>query len=385
MIRSDPLYTGFEQGPIRPPSEAQSLLVRLTRNCPWNHCTFCPVYKGTRFSIRPVEHVVRDIESIHHYISVLKDMADRDGPILKTAFHRVSETLASGEKAVFRAAFRWFLTGMETVFLQDANSLIIKPNDMVHVLTLIRERFPRVKRITSYARSRTIVKMRDEDLVAIRDAGLNRIHIGMESGSDRVLELVRKGATGRDHVEAGLKVKRAGFELSEYVMPGLGGRALSRAHALETAEALTRIDPDFIRIRTLAIPDTVPLRDQIRSGQFQKCTEVMVAQELLLLIEHLGPVTGVVKSDHILNLCESVEGRLPDDKDRMLQPLHRFLEMDPEHQCLYLTGRRLGLFSDPEDMQRPRRLEKARQLCREMNITPENVDQLSDQLMKRFI
>ena len=125
---------------------------------------------------------------------------------------------------------------------------------------------------------------------------------GSNQAPDKVLKMVKKGATKAQHIEAGIKVKNAGMELSEYVMPGLGGRAFSRIHAMETADALNQIDPDFIRLRTLAIPDSIPLHTDWTAGTFEKCTDLEMAEEILLLIEQLSGITSMIKSDHILNL-----------------------------------------------------------------------------------
>jgi hypothetical protein len=222
-------------------------------------------------------------------------------------------------------------------------------------------------------------------LKAIRTAGLNRIHIGLESGSDEVLKMTKKGTTKETHIKAGLKVKNAGMELSEYIMPGLGGRAYAETHAVETADALNKIDPDFIRLRTLAIPNSVSLFEDWTSGRYEKCTDVMVAKETELLIESLDGITSMLQSDHILNLFQDLEGKLPDDKERMLDILRTFLNMAPERQAVYQVGRRLGFFSSMKDMQSPHRLARAEKTCRELGITPDNVDQVIDELMKRFI
>ena len=378
-------YQGFEQGPIRPPSEAYSLLVRVTRNCPWNRCTFCPVYKDTRFSIRPKDHVIKDIDSVYRSVEIIQ----------KTDRKEVNVPLAEIRKAVgngnhvdplaFNAALNWTRDGMRSVFIQDANSLIIKPSDFVEILTHLKKRFPWVERITSYARSHTIARISDDNLKAIRNAGLNRIHIGLESGSDKVLKMTQKGVTKEAHIKAGLKVKKAGMELSEYVMPGLGGNAYSKEHAAETADALNQINPDFIRLRTLAIPNSVSLYDDYETGRFEKCTDVMMAEEVLLFIESLNGITSVLKSDHILNLFQNLEGKLPEDKENMLDIVRRFLAMTPDRQCVYQVGRRLGYFSRLSDMENPRRLERAEKACKQFGITPENVDEVIDELMKRFI
>ena len=378
-------YQGFEQGPIRPPSEAESLLVRVTRNCPWNRCTFCPVYKDTRFSIRPKDHVIKDIDSVYRSVKIIQKTAREEGRVPLAEIRKTAGNGDNLDPRAFNAALNWVSGGMRSVFIQDANSLIIDPSDFVEILTHLKMRFPWIERITSYARSHTIARISDDNLKAIRNAGLNRIHIGLESGSDKVLKMTKKGVFKETHIKAGLKVKKAGMELSEYVMPGLGGKAYSNEHALETADALNQINPDFIRLRTLAIPNSVALYDDYETGRFEKCTDLMMAKEVLLFIESLNGITSVVKSDHILNLFQNLEGKLPEDKESMLEIVRRFLAMTPDRQCVYQVGRRLGFFSRLSDMENPRRLERAEKACRQFGITPENVDEVIDELMKRFI
>jgi len=312
-------------------------------------------------------------------------MTDDHGNLSRTAIREAMGKDEHLDPGGFNAALSWFSGGMRSVFLQDANSLIITPSDLLEILLHIKKRFPWVERTTSYARSHTIARIKDQDLKNFKDAGLNRIHIGLESGSDRVLKMAKKGVTQETHITAGLKIKRAGMELSEYVMPGLGGKTYSEIHARETADALNRINPDFIRLRTLAIPNSVELYDDYLAGDFEKCTDLMMAKEILIFLESLNDITSVVKSDHILNLFGELEGKLPGDKGRMLDIVHRFLAMDPERQCVYQVGRRFGFFSGLEDMESPRRLAKAEKACRQFGITPENVDEVIDELMKRFI
>lgn len=378
-------YTGFEQGPIRPPSEAYSLLIRVSRNCPWNRCAFCPVYKGRKFSLRPVDHVKRDIDAVHRHVTVLREALDGDGRIAPADLRRQSAKVPGDEMPAFQAALHWMAGGMESIFLQDANSLIIKPADLIDILTHLSERFPWVARITSYARSHTVARISDDNLRAMRAAGLNRIHIGMESGADRVLASVNKGVDGATHVKAGRKVVAAGMELSEYVMPGLGGRSLSREHALGTADALNRINPHFIRLRTLAIPNHVELFEEYEAGRFDKLTDRETVEEILLFLDNLSGITSTVKSDHVLNLFQEVEGNLPEDAGAMTAPLRRFLAMSPAEQCLCQVGRRLGIFSRLSDLDDPERRGRTEKTCRDLGITPENVDRVIDELMKRFI
>ena len=383
-MKTEEEYHGFEVGPIRPPSESRSLLLRITRNCPWNKCKFCGIYKGEKFSIRPVSHVVKDIDLIKEYVDEIQRItkqsegADRE---LKEFNDRLSEN----EWIAFHSALNWIRGGMTSIFLQDANSLIIKPDDLVEILKHLRKTFPQVERITSYARSRSVARISDKDMARIAEAGLNRIHIGMESASDEVLDIVRKGVDKKMHIIAGLKVKRAGIELSEYFMPGLGGEKYSRANALETAIAMNTINPDFIRIRTLVIPDNTELFKDYQSGAFAKIGDVKMAEEILLFLENLKGITSTLKSDHILNLFQEAEGRLPVDRERMTAPIRKFLNMEPEEQMIYMIGRRAGIFSRLDDMKNPELLKRAEKTRDAHQVTIDNVEDFTAEMMKRFI
>lgn len=384
-MKKNEIYEGFELGPIRPPSEAHSLLLRITRNCPWNKCKFCGLYKGKRFSIRPVSHIKQDIDRVRNHIDKIHAVVKKS-PIGKNP--NISALLAETprtEQMVFQVAHNWFRGGMKSIFLQDANSLIIKPDDLVEILNHIRDRFPQVERITSYARSHTIARISDEDMARFASAGLNRIHIGMESAADGVLDFVKKGVDKQTHIKAGQRVKQAGIELSEYFMPGLGGRENSRANALETADAVNRINPDFIRIRTLAVPDSSDLATDVREGRFTKLNDVETAQELLLFLENLEGITSTLKSDHILNLFQEVEGVLPQDKSTMIAPIKKFLAMPPEKQMLYRVGRRTGVFSNLNDLNHPDLVRQAEAAGLGYGVTPDTVDEFTDKMIKQFI
>ncbi len=378
-------YHGFEQGPIRPPSEARSLLVRVTRNCPWNHCAFCPVYKGARFSIRPEGHIIDDIDAVHRHVETLKGLADGAGNILRQDISERIQDLAPHEQQAFGAAMNWYAAGMTSIFLQDANSLVVKPDTLLRILGHLRSRFPWVDRITSYARSHTIARISDANLARMKAEGLNRIHIGLESGSDAVLKRIRKGVDKHTQIKAGQKVKRAGMALSEYVMPGLGGQELSRDHALETADALNRINPDFIRLRTLAIPGGIPLAEEHHAGRFVKLNDIEMVREIRLFIDSLAGITSLIASDHILNLFEEVRGRFPDAKPDILAVLDRFLSLSNNDQCRFQVGRRLGVFTRLADMNSPKRRNKVDAFCAQHGIGSDNVDAMVDEMMKRFI
>ena len=379
------MYHGFEQGPIRPPSEASSLLIRVTRNCPWNNCAFCPVYKGTRFSVRSESHVIEDIEILYTYVSLFQQLADDSGRIYRNDIEEKMQGLSSHEQQAFASALNWYAGGMSSIFLQDANSLVVKPEQLIRILRHLKLRFPWTDRITSYARSHTVARISDAHLLQMRETGLNRIHIGLESGSDDVLKKIHKGVDKKTQIKAGKKVKRAGMELSEYVMPGLGGKDLSEENAKETADALNQIDPDFIRLRTLAIPNNIPLAEEQRSGRFVKLNDVEMVQELRLFIENLEGISSMVTSDHILNLFEEVNGRLPDAKPDMLKVLDRFLSLPVEDQCRFQVGRRMGIFTRLSEMESSKRCAKVDDFCDQHGIGPENVNDAIDEMMKRFI
>jgi len=378
-------YNGFEVGPIRPPSEHASLLVRVTRNCPWNNCRFCGLYKGEAFSIRPIEHVINDLETIKKcvdFIASVRLLEPNEKENAKSAF---IQSLHGSDRFAFHMANDWVKAGMTHVFLQDANTMVIKPKDMITLLNHLRNLFPTIERITSYGRSQTIANIKDEDLKAIADAGLNRIHIGMETGSDTILELVKKGVEKKTQILAGQKVKRAGIELSEYFMPGLGGNEYSDENALETADALNQINPDFIRIRTLAVPERTLLFSDYAQGVFTRTNDVTMVKELYQLIQHLDGITSTIKSDHILNLIPEFEGTLPEDKEKMMASLEWFLNLSDEDQMIYRVGRRTGRMLTQRDFKEPALYQDVRETIAAHNITPQNIDHIVDQLMNRFI
>jgi radical SAM superfamily enzyme YgiQ (UPF0313 family) len=384
-MRKVDTYSGFELGPIRPPSEARSLLVRITRNCPWNRCTFCGLYKGEKFSIRPVEYVIRDIDTIRYFVAEILNIQADPGEGKHHRLAALHSDRPSGEQMAFHTALSWIRGGMKSIFLQDANSLIIKTDRLAEILEYLKSSFPQVERITSYARSHTIVRKSDEEMARLAEAGLNRIHIGLESASDAVLDFVKKGVDKKSHILAGQKVKRAGIELSEYFMPGLGGEEFSREHALETADAINQINPDFIRIRTLALPENLELYEEYKGGRFTKLGDLQVVEELLLFFENLHDITSTIRSDHIVNLFEEANGVFPEDKAKITAPLKRFLRMKPEEQVIYMVGRRTGLFSKLSDMDNSLLLAQVEKVIAVNTITPETVDGFVADRLKNFI
>ena len=183
-----------------------------------------------------------------------------------------------------------------------------------------------------------------------------------------------KGVTKALQIEAERKIKAAGMQLSAYYMPGLGGTPLWRENALETADLMNQVDPDFIRLRTLAIPDHLVLAEDVAQGTFEKASDLETAQEILLFLESLEGITSTVVSDHILNLFEDVGGKLPEDRDAMTAEIRAFLALGPKEQVLYRIGRRAGLFRGLSDWTTPSGTTGRSAWSESSNVTPGNVD-----------
>lgn len=374
----------FEVGPIRPPSEAESILLRLTRNCPWNRCAFCHTYKDRKFSIRKIDEIKHDIESIRFMAHLLQETAVPDGdPALDidVMISRLATANAIDPGLLAQVAF-WLARGMKSIFLQDADSMVMKAAWVVEILEAAREAFPGVRRITTYARAKTISRKTQEEVSALGKAGLNRVHIGMESGSDAVLELIQKGVTAAEQIDAGIKVKTAGCELSEYFMPGIGGASLSEENAIASAAVLSRIDPDFIRIRSVVPLPGTPLAQLIDDDRWTPQGEVEKVVELRRFIENLSGIRSRVVSDHIMNLLEDVEGKLPEDRERMLAIIDSFLGMDPDARENFIVGRRLGRFRFLSDYEEREDIDRMKQMIQERYG---NVDAAMREIMTNYI
>ena len=339
----------FEQGPIRPPSEAYSLLIRVTRNCPWNRCRFCSVYKEHKFELREADDVIEDIKKARSISDTIKELAGKTGN--PQGIRDVAAAVYNGfhyDWSVRNVAL-WMYAGGKSVFLQDANSLIMRTPDFVKVLNFLRASFPDVDRVTSYGRSKTAAKKTAEEMISIKNAGLSRLHIGMETGSDVVLKYIDKGVTGAEQVEGGKRVKEAGIELSEYIMPGLGGRKMTKEHVEGTAWALNQINPDFIRLRSLCLSPAQLMWTDITSKDFELQTDDEVVAELGGLIEKLE-VTSYLVSDHVMNLLPELEGKFPEAKQTCLSIIYKYLSLPEQDRNNYKLGRRMGLYERLDDM-----------------------------------
>ncbi|KAH8074719.1 SMART Elongator protein 3 MiaB/NifB-like protein [Aureococcus anophagefferens] len=335
---------GFETGVFRPPSEAGSLLVRVTRGCQWNRCTYCKMYRDVDFALRHVDDVIADIDAAAQIYDILT-RSDFDDlgvhELARRGFDR--RTIGSVAQLMKQDG------GLTCAFLQDADALFATADDLVRIVKHLRERFPTIKRVTTYARSDSINEKSLEELKRLKFAGLDRLHVGLETGSLKVTKLCRKGVLPEKQLAAGEKAMAAGFEYSVYVMPGLGGRELSADHVAETAKLVTAVNPSFVRFRTYCpIPGTEGY-DALLNGDFEQLSETEHVQEMRDMIAALGPTcTSVVTAaDHIGNLV-AVEAKLPRQRGAGLQCLDAYLDWPKETQERFALGKRLGLVSgDP--------------------------------------
>ena len=221
---------------------------------------------------------------------------------------------------------------VRTIFIGDSNSLVAKTEMLVKILNALFSSFPHIERVTSYARAKTIAKKPLEDLIKIYQAGLTRLHVGLETGDRDLLKKIEKGATPEEMIEGGRKAKKAGFEYSLYVLLGVGGEEKWEQHAKGTAEVLNQVDPHFIRVRTFIPQPNSPLYEAMVEGSFQPASPETILKETKLLLEKLQ-VTSQFLSDHISNLLP-LHGKLPEDKEKMIQMLEEALKELRENDLL---------------------------------------------------
>ena len=299
----------------RPPSEggSASLLVRFTRNCPWNQCTFCGMYKDQTFELRPVAEIKQDIDAMAAIREDLQRISWKMGyggdlarPVVMALIDQVPSL---NHQPGLATLYQWLVAGGKTVFIQDANSLIMKTDHFIEALTYLRHKFPTIERVTSYARAKTVAKKSDEELSAIHQAGLDRLHLGLETGDDELLQKIKKGVGSDELIRAGQKAMKAGFQVSEYWMPGLGGTAMWRNHARNTARVLNEISPHYIRSRPFHSWPGTPLTDELERGDWIMLSPREQMMELKVMMTHLQADSKVC-FDHDANYWKGRDGRL---------------------------------------------------------------------------
>ena len=343
------IMSTYRIGPIRPPSEAASLLLQITQGCTWNKCKFCNLYRGTQFKTFSAESIKKDIDTMAEYADMV--MARRVGGAWD--FEGLNADLArlkEDEANCYYGVANWLINGGETVFLQDGNSLVLRDGRLSEVLKYLRETFPSIKRVTSYGRAENLAKITAEEFAELKEAGLDRIHSGFETGSDAVLQLVNKGVTAEQEITAGQNIKAGGLELSVYFMPGLGGKRLSEDNAKGMANVVSQVNPDFVRIRTAAVKPETDLYEDYLSGNLVLCSEDEKIMELRTLIEETKGVTTRLVSDHMINLLQDLEGSLDYEKPEMLAHIDKYMAMPEVDKKRFQLARRLRYVNFLSDM-----------------------------------
>ena len=284
------------EGPvIRPPSEANSLILQVTFGCSHNRCTFCPAYKGRSFRIKGIEEIRQDIDEASAYDP-----------------------------------------GTRRVFLADGDALIIPQPKLLEILDHLNRCFPALQRIGTYANVKGILRKSITDLKELKARKLGIIYLGIESGDEETLAAVHKGTTCDGIAEASARVKEAGMKLSVTVLLGIGGRERSLTHARETAKILTRIQPDYVGALTLMLIPGAPLYDAAEGGSFALPSPFELLLELKTMIAESDLNHCLFFSNHASNYFP-VKARLPRDKKACLQMLDRVLDqrdraaLTPEH------------------------------------------------------
>ncbi len=261
---------------IRPPSEANSIILQVTVGCSYNKCTFCGVYKDTPFQLKPPETIDSDLQFAQKYCR-----------------------------------------RQNRVFLADGDVLILSQNRLVELLAKIRRQLPWVRKVSLYGNARAIRSKSAEQLAILKSLGLDRVYMGLESGCDRVLHAVEKGETATSMLAAGKKITAAGLFLSVTVLLGLGGTALSAQHAIDTAGVLNKMAPHQIAALTLMPLENTRLGREVAAGTFALPSPSEILQELHLLISHLQNVKCQFHANHASSYLP-LAGRLPRDKDTFL-------------------------------------------------------------------
>ena len=275
----------YEGNIFRPPSEAYSLLVQVTIGCTHNKCTFCSMYKDKKFRIRDPREVLEDLAwARRHYRRV------------------------------------------ERIFLCDGDALALTNKKLLPILEFISENFPECERVTAYARATDVLRKSEEELRQLREAGLTMVYIGAESGSDEVLLQINKGETRQQLIDGVRKAEDCGIRTSVTFISGIAGKAGWEDHAIQTGTMISEMEPSYVGLLTLMVDPDVPIAEEIRSGRLVLLSPEEVLEETDLLLQNTNVSRPCVfRSNHASNYL-SLRGTLPQDKDAMLQMIHRAME-----------------------------------------------------------
>lgn len=267
----------YEGDIYRPPSEANAYILQATIGCSWNHCTYCDMYRGKRFRVRPLEETLADVaEAGRRY----GDLVDK-------------------------------------VFVADGDALVLDLLTWTAVLEALRARLPRLRRVSAYATARNLLAKTPAELRTLRELGLSLLYIGPESGDDLTLKRIAKGATAAEHAEAARKAHAAGIKLSAIFLLGAGGKDRSEEHAKASAALASEMDPRFVSLLTLTVIPGTPIARQAERGEFAVPDVPGLLRELRTFIAEAAPTDAVFRTNHASNWLP-LSGRLPRDRDAML-------------------------------------------------------------------
>lgn len=341
----------FRIGPIRPPSEADSLLLQVTNGCTWNKCKFCQLYRHTKFKAYSADSIKADIDNIVYQADIIRRYQTPLGAWDIDGLNReLGQIPSEEERQCFYMVANWLLGGGENVFLQDGNTTALSSGRLSDVLIYLKQAFPNIKRITSYGRAENLSRVSAEEYAELKAAGLDRIHSGFETGSDAVLQKINKGVTQQQEITAGKNIKAGGIELSVYFMPGVGGKGLTKENAEGTSHVINEVAPDFLRIRTAAVKPGTGLYEDYQNGQLTLCSDDEKLLEIRTIIQQAADIDTRVVSDHIINLLQGIEGHIVLDRRKMLDMIDGYLDQPEHEKRLYQAARRMALVNGPQDM-----------------------------------
>ncbi|MCF8094326.1 MAG: radical SAM protein [Desulfobacteraceae bacterium] len=267
----------YEGRIIRPPSEANSILLQITVGCSHNKCTFCGTYKDKRFKIKPDENIMEDIDFAAQYCK-----------------------------------------NQNRVFICDGDALIVPQKRLLKYFLEIEKKLPWVERVGLYANTKGIGMKSAEELEELRKHGLGIVYMGLESGDDETLKAVNKGATAEKMIRMGRKIKDAGIKLSVTVLLGLAGKERSQEHAEATGRVLSEMDPDFVGALSLMITPGTPLNEEYKAGRFQLLNANEMLEELRTMLAHTDLSDGLFHANHASNYLP-IRTKLPQDKEKTLK------------------------------------------------------------------
>lgn len=276
-------FDNYDTPVFRPPSEARSFILRVTRGCAHNKCTYCNMYRGVPFQVLSEDEISRQIACAAYY----------------------------GKDRVRR------------VFLADGDALVLSTDKLLKILHTLKENFPKLQRVASYAAPKDILRKSEEELRLLKDAGLQLLYYGMETGDDATLKAVNKGVNGEEAVEAGRRVTASGMKLSLMVILGLAGKEGSERHALETAKAINIIQPTMLSALSLMLYRGSELLDQFEEGKFNPLSPQGLMEELHLMMSNIALPEDrhcLFRSNHVSNYVQ-LAGTLPKDNARLLQEI----------------------------------------------------------------